>query len=180
MSSGYQVIIKIANSGVTSGINELFVPHAFVTITGPGLPSPVTIHTVGGVVNPGQGLMTVVPKEGGIEVEAQILNKDVGFLRVGMPVTVKLDAFEFTKYGALEDVVQWIGADAVKDEKMGTYYPVRVVLKTTQLPIGVNGKYPEIRIGMAVTADIAIGQRKAYEYFLGPLLKYKNESLRER
>lgn len=145
-----------------------------------GTVQQLAVHTVGGVVNPGQGLMTVVPKEGGIEVEAQILNKDVGFLRVGMPVTVKLDAFEFTKYGALEGVVQWIGADAVKDEKLGTYYPVRVVLKTTELPIEVNGKHPEIRIGMAVTADISIGQRKAYEYFLGPLLKYKNESLRER
>ena len=76
----------------------------------------------------------------------------------------------------------WVGAntDAVKDEKMGTYYPVRVLLKTTKLPIAVNGQHPEIRIGMAVTADIAIGHRKAYEFFLGPLLKYKNESLRER
>lgn len=145
-----------------------------------GTVQQLAVHTLGGVVNPGQGLMTVVPKEGGIEVEAQILNKDVGFLRVGMPVTVKLDAFEFTKYGALDGVVQWIGADAVKDEKMGTYYPVRVLLKTTKLPIAVNGQHPEIRIGMAVTADIAIGHRKAYEFFLGPLLKYKNESLRER
>ncbi|WP_374349744.1 HlyD family type I secretion periplasmic adaptor subunit [Limnohabitans sp.] len=145
-----------------------------------GTVQQLAVHTLGGVVNPGQALMTVVPKEGGIEVEAQVLNRDVGFLKVGMPVTVKLDAFEFTKYGALEGVVQWIGADAVKDEKMGMYYPVRVLLQTTHLPIAVNGQHPEIRIGMTVTADIAIGQRKAYEYFLGPLLKYKNESLRER
>jgi hemolysin D len=57
-----------------------------------------------------------------------------------MPVTIKLDAFEFTKYGVLDGVVQWIGADAVKDEKLGNYYPVRVVLKSTQLPVAVNLK----------------------------------------
>jgi hemolysin D len=145
-----------------------------------GTVQQLAVHTVGGVVNPGQSLMTVVPKEGGVEVEAQVLNKDVGFLRIGMPATVKLDAFEFTKYGALDGVIQWIGADAVKDEKLGSYYPVRLILNTTRLPVAVNGQHPEVRIGMAVTADISIGQRKAFEYFLGPLLKYKNESLRER
>jgi hemolysin D len=121
-----------------------------------------------------------VPQEGGIEVEANVLNKDVGFLRVGMPATVKLDAFEFTKYGSLEGTVQWIGADAVKVEQLGQVYPVRILLKSTSLPIGVNGERPAIRIGMSVVADVAIGKRKAYEFFLGPLLKYQNESLRER
>ncbi len=145
-----------------------------------GTVQQLAVHTVGGVVNPGQSLMTVVPREEGIDVEAQVPNKDVGFLRVGMPVTVKLDAFEFTKYGALEGVVQWIGADAVKDDKLGAYYPVRVSLKNTRLPVSVGDQHPEVRIGMSVTVDIAIGQRKAYEFFLGPLLKYKNESLRER
>jgi hemolysin D len=89
-------------------------------------------------------------------------------------------AFEFTKYGSLEGVVQWVGADAVKHEQLGQVFPVRIVLKQTKLPVDVDGNHPEIRIGMSVTADVAIGKRKAYEYFLGPLLKYKNESLRER
>jgi hemolysin D len=154
--------------------------HQVLTSPISGVVQQLAVHTVGGVVNAGQGVMTVVPQEGGIEIEAQVPNKDVGFLREGMPVTIKLDAFEFTKYGALDGVVQWIGADAVKDEKLGNFYPVRVVLKSTQLPITVNGQRPQIRMGMAVTADIGIGQRKAYEYFLGPLLKYQNESLRER
>jgi hemolysin D len=97
-----------------------------------------------------------------------------------MPVAVKLDAFEFTKYGSLDGNVQWVGADAVKHEQLGQVFPVRIVLKKTQLPVAVDGSHPEIRIGMSVTADMAIGKRKAYEFFLGPLLKYKNESLRER
>lgn len=156
--------------------------ESYQILTAPisGTVQQLAINTVGGVVNATQGLMTVVPKEGGIEVEAQVLNKDIGFLRVGMPVAVKLDAFEFTKYGSLDGVVQWVGADAVKHEQLGQVFPVRIVLKQTQLPVAVDGAHPEIRIGMAVTADVAIGKRKAYEFFLGPLLKYKNESLRER
>ncbi|WP_350295317.1 HlyD family type I secretion periplasmic adaptor subunit [Limnohabitans sp. Rim8] len=145
-----------------------------------GTVQQLAVNTVGGVVNATQGLMTVVPKEGGIEVEAKVLNKDIGFLRIGMPVAVKLDAFEFTKYGSLDGVVQWVGADAIKDEQLGQIFLVRIVLKKTHLPVAVQGGHPEIRIGMSVTADVAIGKRKAYEYFLGPLLKYKNESLRER
>jgi hemolysin D len=156
--------------------------EAYQVLTAPisGTVQQLAVNTVGGVVNATQGLMTVVPKEGGIEVEAQVLNKDIGFLRVGMPVAVKLDAFEFTKYGSLQGVVQWVGADAVKHEQLGQVFPVRIVLKQTKLPVDVDGNHPEIRIGMSVTADVAIGKRKAYEFFLGPLLKYKNESLRER
>lgn len=154
----------------------------FQVLTAPisGTVQQLAVNTVGGVVNATQGLMTVVPKEGGIEVEAKVLNKDIGFLRIGMPVAVKLDAFEFTKYGSLDGVVQWVGADAIKDDQLGQIFPVRIVLKQTHLPVAVDGSHPEIRIGMSVTADVAIGKRKAYEYFLGPLLKYKNESLRER
>jgi hemolysin D len=156
--------------------------EAYQVLTAPisGTVQQLAVNTVGGVVNAAQALMTVVPKEGGIEVEAKVLNKDIGFLRIGMPVAVKLDAFEFTKYGSLNGVVQWVGADAIKDEQLGQIFPVRIVLKQTHLPVAVQGSHPEIRIGMSVTADVAIGKRKAYEYFLGPLLKYKNESLRER
>jgi hemolysin D len=156
--------------------------EAYQVLTAPisGTVQQLAVNTVGGVVNASQGLMTVVPKEGGIEVETKVLNKDIGFLQVGMPVAVKLDAFEFTKYGSLDGTVQWVGADAIKDEQLGQIFPVRIVLKQNHLPVAVQGSHPEIRIGMSVTADVAIGKRKAYEYFLGPLLKYKNESLRER
>lgn len=156
--------------------------ESYQVLTAPiaGTVQQLAVNTLGGVVNAAQGLMTVVPKDGGIEVEAQVLNKDVGFLRVGMPVAVKLDAFEFTKYGSLDGVVQWVGADAIKHEQLGQVFPVRIVLQQTRLPVDVDGNHPEIRIGMSVTADISIGTRKAYEFFLGPLLKYKNESLRER
>jgi len=145
--------------------------EAYQVLTAPisGTVQQLAVNTVGGVVNATQGLMTVVPKEGGIEVEAQVLNKDIGFLRVGMPVGVKLDAFEFTKYGSLEGVVQWVGADAVKHEQVGQVFPVRIVLKQTKLPIDVDGIHPEIRIGMSVTADVAIGKHKPLMNFFWDL-----------
>lgn len=144
-----------------------------------GVVQQLAINTVGGVVNAAQGLMVVVPHDEGIDVLAQVPSRDIGFLRSGMPVVIKLDAFDFTKYGTLSGEVQWTGADAVKDDKAGQVFPVRIILHDTRLPVAVNGDHPSLRIGMSVTADIAIGKRKAYEYFLGPLLKYKNESLRE-
>ena len=153
--------------------------YQILTAPNSGTVQQLAVNTVGGVVNAAQGLMVVVPYEGGMEIEAQVMNKDIGFLRRGMPVAVKLDAFDFTKYGALSGDVQWIGADAVKDDKLGPVFPVRILLHDTRLPVAVNGEHPALRIGMSVTADIAIGKRKAYEYFLGPLLKYKNEGLRE-
>ena len=155
--------------------------RSYQVLTSPidGVVQQLAINTVGGVVNAGQGLMVVVPHEGGIEVLAQVPSRDIGFLRPGLPVAVKLDAFDFTKYGTLDGEVQWTGADAIKDDKAGQVFPVRIILRHTRLPVAVNGEHPALRIGMSVTADIAIGKRKAYEYFLGPLLKYKNESLRE-
>jgi len=155
--------------------------ESYQTLIAPisGTVQQLSVNTIGGVVNASQGLLIVVPKEGGIEVAAQVMNKDIGFLRLGLPVAVKLDAFDFTKYGSLSGELQWIGADALKDEKLGLVFPLRIILHDTRLPVSVNGEHPALRIGMSVTADIAIGKRKAYEYFLGPLLKYKNESLRE-
>jgi len=170
LSLGQQEVVK---ASYREGFQSLMSPIA-------GVVQQLSVHTIGGVVSAGQPLMTVVPNEGGVEIELKLPNKDVGFLTVGMPVIVKLDSFEFTKYGALDGVVQWIGADAIKDEMLGSYYPARVILKSDILPVTVNGVNPRVRIGMSVTADINIGQRKAYEFFLGPLLKYRNESLRER
>ena len=101
------------------------------------------------------------------------------FCPVASPVRQN-DAISWQKYDALDGTVQWVGADAIEDEQLGQIFPVRIVLKQNHLPVAVQGSHPEIRIGMSVTADVAIGKRKAYEFFLGPLLKYKNESLRER
>ncbi len=145
-----------------------------------GIVHQLAVHTVGGVVTSAQPLLTIVPEGSSFEVEAQVLNRDIGFLRAGQQVAVKLDAFEYTKYGHIDGTIQWVGTDAVADHKLGLVYPVRIALTSNELPNAVGGARPSIGAGMAVTADIVINKRRAYEYFLSPLLRYKSESLRER
>jgi hemolysin D len=145
-----------------------------------GIVHQLAVHTVGGVVTAAQPLLTIVPAGSSFEVEAQVLNRDIGFVRAGQPVAVKLDAFEYTKYGHIDGTIQWVGTDAVADQKQGLVYPVRITLASNELPNAVGGARPLIGAGMAVTADIVINKRRAYEYFLSPLLRYKAESLRER
>jgi hemolysin D len=145
-----------------------------------GIVQQLAVHTVGGVVTSAQPLLTVVPEGTSFEVEAQVLNRDIGFLRAGQRVAVKLDAFEYTKYGHIDGTIQWVGTDAVADQKMGLVYPVRITLASNELPNRVGGVRALIGAGMTATADIMINKRRAYEYFLSPLLRYKAESLRER
>lgn len=145
-----------------------------------GIVQQLSVHTIGGVVTSAQPVLTIVPEGTNFEIEAQVLNKDIGFVRPGQDVVVKLDAFEYTKYGFLKGKMQWVGTDAIQDQKLGLFYPVRILVSTNRLPYTVDGRQSLIGAGMAVTSDIVISKRKVYEYFLAPLIRYKQESLRER
>jgi len=126
------------------------------------------------------GKMVVVPIDGGLEVQANVLNRDIGFVDTGQAVSVKVDAYPFTRHGDLGGVLEWVGKDSVVDQTLGPVYPVRVSLQQYEVPKEVNGRQGEVSPGMTVTADIRIGRRRIIEYFLGPILRYKDRSLRER
>lgn len=134
--------------------------------------------TVGGVVKPGDTLLNVVPLSATPEIEAQVLNKDIGFVRPGQRATVKFDAFPFTRYGTVDGTVIDVNRDANKDEKQGLVYPVRVRLDVAALDI--DGQRIPIAPGMAVNAEVITGDRRVIEYLLSPLLRYRHESGRER
>ena len=134
--------------------------------------------TVGGVLKPGDTILSVVPLSATPEIEAMVLNKDVGFVRAGQRVTVKLDAFPFTRYGTVDGEVTNVSRDANADEKQGLIYPVRVRLDAST--IDVDGKPVAIAPGMAVSAEIITGERRVIEYVLSPILRYRHESGRER
>lgn len=151
-----------------------------LTAPADGVVQQLAVHTVGGVVTAAQPLLVVVPEGSGLEVEATVLNKDIGFVKAGQPVVVKIDAFEYTKYGYLDGVIEWVGTDAMQDQRLGLVYPVRVSLKETTLPVPVDGKKAAVGPGMAVSADVTVATRHAWEYFLSPLLRYRAEALRER
>jgi len=143
-----------------------------------GVVQQVAVHTVGGVVTPAQELLIVVPQEHPVEVEAQVENKDVGFVKNGQIVEIKVETFPFTLYGTIPGKVVSVSDDAAPIEKVGLVYPTRVSIDRSTMQ--VEGKQVNLSPGMAVTVEIKTGQRRVIEYLLSPLLRSINESLRER
>jgi len=145
-----------------------------------GVVQQLAVTTVGGVVTAAQPLLTLVPEQSALEIEAQVMNRDIGHLQVGQRVINKIETFDFTRYGFVDGEVLWVGTDAVQDQKLGLVYPVRIRLNQTRTPNAVNGRYGEVSAGMNVTADIRTDERRMLEYLLAPLLRYQQEALRER
>jgi hemolysin D len=145
-----------------------------------GVVQQLAVTTVGGVVTPAQPLMSVVPHNAVLEIDAQVLNRDIGHVKVGQRVINKVETFDFTRFGYIEGTVQWVGTDAVNDPKLGPVYPVRIGLSAAETPNTVNGLHGAVTAGMSVTADIRTGERRLIEYFIAPLLRYRQEALRER
>ena len=143
-----------------------------------GVVQQLSVHTVGGVVTPAQQLMVIVPKEEGVEVEAIIENKDIGFVHEGQIAEVKVDAFPFTKYGTLNAKLLNISNDAVHDERKGLIFTARVFLEQTSMQI--DQKLIQLTPGMTVSVEVKTGTRRLIDYILSPLMKYADESVRER
>jgi len=138
----------------------------------------LAVHTVGSVVSSGEQLMIIVPTDAGLEVEAMVLNRDKGFVVAGDPAEIKLEAFPFTKYGTIAGAVQLVSNDAVENETFGLVFPARISLDSEM--IHADGRDVPLSPGMSVTAEVKTGQRKVIEYLLAPLLRYRDEAIRER
>lgn len=138
----------------------------------------LAIHTVGGVVEAAKPIMMIVPNSGSLVVEVKVLNKDVGFIREGQPVSVKIEAFPFTRYGTVPGHLLKIGSDAVEDEKLGLVYTARVALMKTA--IDRDGVRVALTPGMGATADIRIGSRAIGSYLMSPVNEARLDAARER
>ena len=143
-----------------------------------GIIQQLAIHSVGGVVTSAQPLMIVVPDSATITAEITIANQDIGFVNAGQMATVKLETFPYTKYGTVQARVEVVTADAVTDEKRGSYYPATLTLAVKDML--VDGKRIPLSPGMNITAEIKTGQRRIIEYLLSPVQRAGSESLRER
>lgn len=163
-----------------------------------GVVQQLAIHTVGGVVTPAQSLMVVVPSDSRLEIEAMVPNRDIGFVHPGQAAEVKVDTFNFTRYGLLHGEVLSISQDAIirerkqerDDRGQGTQtdsseprgqeltYSARISLDRTQMQI--DDRLVNLSPGMAVTVEIKTGSRRILSYLLSPLLRYRHEVLRER
>lgn len=165
-----------------------------------GVVQQLAVNTIGGVVQPAQVLMAIVPADSQLEIEAMISNRDIGFVEVGQEAAIKVDAFNFTRYGLLKGRVVSVshdaitrerpqdrqgadkqqGAEAASSEPKGQelVYAVRVSLDRSR--IQVEDKTVSLSPGMAVTVEIKTGSRSIISYLLSPLVRYRHESLRER
>ncbi|MYM37526.1 HlyD family type I secretion periplasmic adaptor subunit [Duganella sp. FT94W] len=143
-----------------------------------GTVQQLTVHTVGGVVPAAQPLMSVVPTDAQVEIEAVLENKDMGFVREGQTAEVKVDAYEYTKYGTIPAHVVHLSHDAVADEKKNMTYLARVVLDRAW--VLVDGQRQPLAPGMTVSVEIKTGSRRVVEYVLSPLLQHGRESFNER
>ncbi|OBQ46379.1 HlyD family type I secretion periplasmic adaptor subunit [Halodesulfovibrio spirochaetisodalis] len=140
-----------------------------------GTINEVFITTEGGVVTPAEKLISIVPKDSPLIVETKVLNKDVGFIEKDMPVTVKVNAFTYQRYGTLEGTVSQISKDSIKDEKLGDIY--KVYISITDPRLKVDGEMVPMSSGMTVLAEINVGTRRLIEFFIYPLIKYLDEGL---
>ncbi|MEQ8494241.1 MAG: HlyD family type I secretion periplasmic adaptor subunit, partial [Gammaproteobacteria bacterium] len=143
-----------------------------------GVIQQLAVHTVGGVVSAGEELMLVVPQQGGLEIEAWVANKDIGFVHVGQAATVKIETFPFTTYGTLAGTLAALAPDAVADDVRGLVFRARVTLSRSAMTLGTRSV--PLAPGMAVTVEYALGRRRIIEFLAAPLLRYRAEALRER
>lgn len=143
-----------------------------------GIVQQLAIHTTGGVVTSAQPLMIVVPDSPTVTAEVTIANQDIGFVNAGQTAEVKLETFPFTRYGTVGARVDVVTADAVTDEKKGSYYPA--ILTLNQKDMDIDGKRIPLSPGMNITAEIKTGKRRVIEFLLSPVQRAGSESLRER
>jgi hemolysin D len=106
------------------------------------------------------------------------LNRDIGFVEDGQPAEVKIDTFNFTRYGSIDGEIVDVSHDASTDEQLGLVYLTTVSL--TRSSINVNDRLVNLTPGMSVTVEVQTGTRRVIEFFLSPLLRYQDESIRER
>ena len=143
-----------------------------------GTVQQLALHTVGGVAEAARTLMVIVPGDGGLEVEARVLNKDAGFVHEGQEVAVKVEAFPFTRYGSVPGTVVSISRDAVPDPKLGATYVAQIRLARPDLM--VDGKRTMLGSGLGVVADIRTGSRRIISYLLSPVQTSVAQAGRER
>lgn len=137
------------------------------------------VHTVGGVVTPAEKLLTLVPANTRLIIDATALNQDIGFVKPAMPVQIKVDAFDFQKYGMLAGSVLQISSDSREEDKnQGPVYALKILPKQTQLRVG--GQWVAISPGMSVSSEIRVGQRRIIEFFIYPLIKHLHEGMSVR
>jgi hemolysin D len=203
ISENSQAVVNLQNSQLqeTQSLVKASSREGHTRLTAPiaGTVQQLAVTTIGQVVSAGQSLMTIVPTESRLEVEALILNRDIAFVESGQHAVIKLDAFPFTRYGSLSGTIRHVSHDAVlmRDAlspadgglssaqgprgvatMVDLVYPATVVLDAYGMQI--DGRKIPLTPGMSARVEIRTGERRLLEYFLSPLVLTVSEAAHER
>jgi len=143
-----------------------------------GIIQTLYVHTIGGVVKPGEDLVEIVPTTKKLYMEIKIKPKDIAFIHPGAKAKVKISAYDYSIYGGLEGKVVKISPDTITDKKDNTFYLIYVETKKNHL--GTKEKPLKIIPGMTVNVDIVTGKKTIMQYILKPILKSKQYMFTER
>ncbi|WP_377194148.1 HlyD family type I secretion periplasmic adaptor subunit [Ruegeria meonggei] len=144
-----------------------------------GIVNRIHRSTVGGMARSGEELIEIVPLNDTLLVEAYVRPEDIAFLHAGQPVKVKITAYDFARYGALNGVITRIGADTITRSERNDEEVFVVEIETTNSMLDANGVAVEIIPGMIAEVDILSGKKTVLEYLLQPVVKVKDRALRE-
>jgi len=136
------------------------------------------VNTVGGVVQPGSPMLELVPIDDELVVEVEISPKDIAYVIPGQRASIKLTAFDFAKFGALDVEVTKISADSISKEDGSIWYLCQVSVPVDTMT--TLGKTIQIQTGMVAQVDIISGEKTVLQYLLQPVTKIANEAFRER
>ena len=143
-----------------------------------GYVGKLLINTQGSAINAGEALISIIPSDENLIIKANVLNKDIGFLELHQKVAIKIDTFNFQKYGKLDGELIHISNDSIKDEKLGEIYEIKV--NPLQNSLIIDGQEKPIEPGMSVVAEIKVGKRRVIELFIYPIIRYLDEGLSVR
>lgn len=171
---------QIEMSTIEQTLGALTDRQSRTEITSPvnGLIKDIKIHTIGGVVQPGQQVIEIVPLNDQLLVEANVRPGDIAFLHPGQKAVVKITAYDFSIYGGLKGELVDISADTITNEKGESFYRVRV--RTDDTSLKRKGEILPIIPGMVATIDILTGKKTVMQYIMKPLIKTVSTAMHER
>jgi adhesin transport system membrane fusion protein len=143
-----------------------------------GTVKQINLNTIGGVVKPGESILEIVPLDDTLLIEARIRPADIAFLHPGQKAMIKITAYDFSIFGGLEGFVEAISADTIEDDKGESFYKVK--LRTRESVMHYRGEDLPIIPGMTASIDILTGKKSILNYLLKPILRMKQNALRER
>lgn len=145
-----------------------------------GVVKEIDVMTLGGVIPPNGKIMTIVPLDEQLLIEARISPRDIAFIRPNQQALVKITAYDYAIYGGLHGKVTVISPDTIRDEVKQDQFYYRVYIRTDSDKLrNKQGKAFAITPGMVATVDIRTGQKTVLDYLIKPFNKAR-EALRER